>query len=137
MVLPESDLLEVIRSSSTLSENILSDQDTNHQYGAADDFVCMTRGYHIMRRLLQDDEGSPIQAVPMSFFRKYGLGIWDRRRLYILGLDTEPCEPNDWHNIERSADYFFRWRSILSKIGVVGRDESGKERGGCSISREE
>ncbi|KAM0248551.1 hypothetical protein ACHAQJ_009400 [Trichoderma viride] len=48
---------------------------------------------------------SPLAGVDFDSFRRFGFALWDRKRMYFLGLLPGPGDDED--------QYFFAWESIL------------------------
>lgn len=73
-------------------------------------------GQNFVELHLNRDWMSPIKNVPPHFFRRYGIALWDLKRLFALGLWTLPIAGNgSLFYTHRRGDLTYKWRSLLTE----------------------
>ncbi|KAK1242805.1 hypothetical protein MKX08_005617 [Trichoderma sp. CBMAI-0020] len=75
--------------------------------------------------LSSDMLSSPIIGVTFKSYRRLGFALWDRKRMFFLGLIPGLYET--W-SFEKIAQYSFAWQSILPAEEVQGLKEAQRAR---------
>jgi hypothetical protein len=69
------------------------------------------RSFAFQELMAQDSKNTPVPGLPFQPYRKFGFALWDEKRMIDMGFSSG--DGHQW--LDRRAEYFFTWYSVLTK----------------------